>query len=187
MKFGMRKPSIKKSFKARTTGKLKRRAKKAINPFYGKKGMGLINNPQKAIYNKVYRKTTFEVSDLLKTKKRPSGKRKQSRNRKNVVTSARVNGLGHEKTYSPMTWKICGIVMKVLSIVVAVVLGLPGLFAGIIPLLIVAIILTVLFWKIGTMWIGNSAEPDPFIPQDTKPTEEALSGKMKTDMSQFLE
>lgn len=37
MKFGIRKPSIKKSFKARTTGKIKRKAKKVINPFYGKK------------------------------------------------------------------------------------------------------------------------------------------------------
>lgn len=160
MKFGMRKPSIKKSFKARTTGKLKRRAKKAINPFYGKKGMGLINNPKKAIYNKVYRKTTFGVSDLLKTKKRPSGKRKQTHNRKNVVTSARVNGPGHEKTYSPRTWKICGIVMKVLSIVVAIILGLPGLFAGMIPLLIVSIILVIIFWKVGSAWIEKSSEAE---------------------------
>lgn len=37
MKFGMRKPSIKKSFKARTTSKYKRAFKKSVNPFYGKK------------------------------------------------------------------------------------------------------------------------------------------------------
>ncbi|WP_242979682.1 hypothetical protein [Clostridium perfringens] len=40
MKFGVRKPSIKKSFKARTTGRAKRIIKKSINPTYGKKGMG---------------------------------------------------------------------------------------------------------------------------------------------------
>ena len=34
MKFGFRKPSIKKSIKARTTGKIKRKMKKAFNPFY---------------------------------------------------------------------------------------------------------------------------------------------------------
>lgn len=66
MKFGMRKPSIKKSLKARTTGKLKRSAKKAIIPGYGKKGMGWIKNPKKAVYNKVYKKTSFSIFDLLK-------------------------------------------------------------------------------------------------------------------------
>ena len=40
MKFGFRKPNIKKSIKAKTTGKLKRKAKSAVNPLYGKKGMG---------------------------------------------------------------------------------------------------------------------------------------------------
>lgn len=66
MKFGLRKPSIKKSFKARTTGKLKRRAKKTIIPFYGKKGMGWFKNPKRALYNKFYKKTTFSFWDLFK-------------------------------------------------------------------------------------------------------------------------
>jgi len=39
MRFGMRKPSIKRSIKARTTGKVKRAVKKAVIPGYGKKGM----------------------------------------------------------------------------------------------------------------------------------------------------
>lgn len=66
MKFGMRKPSIKKSVKARTTGKAKRKVKKALIPGYGKKGMGYIKNPKKAVYNKVYKKTTFSFWDLFK-------------------------------------------------------------------------------------------------------------------------
>lgn len=66
MKFGMRKPSIKKSFKARTTGRAKRKVKKALIPGYGKKGMGYIKNPKKAVYNKVYKKTTFSFWDLFK-------------------------------------------------------------------------------------------------------------------------
>ncbi len=66
MKFGMRKPSLAKSFKARTTGKLKRKVKSSINPLYGKKGMGWINDPKKAIYNKVYKKTSFSFFDLFK-------------------------------------------------------------------------------------------------------------------------
>ena len=65
MKVGMRKPSLKKSFKARTTGKLNRSVKSAINPLYGKKGMGILH-PKKAIYNKVYNKTTVSLFDLIK-------------------------------------------------------------------------------------------------------------------------
>lgn len=66
MKFGMRTPSLKKSLKARTTGKIKRSVKKAVIPGYGKKGMGWIKNPKKAAYNKVYNKTTFSIWDLFK-------------------------------------------------------------------------------------------------------------------------
>lgn len=66
MKIGYRKPSLKKSMKARTTGKLKRKAKGAINPLYGKKGMGVINNPKKAVYNKVYKKTTADPLKSIK-------------------------------------------------------------------------------------------------------------------------
>lgn len=66
MKFGMRKPSITKSLKARTTAKYKRKVKKALISGYGKKGMGWIKNPKKAAYNKVYKKTTFSIWDLFK-------------------------------------------------------------------------------------------------------------------------
>ena len=66
MKIGFRTPSIKKSLRARTTGKLKRKIKKTINPFYGKKGMGYVKSPKKAIKNKVYHKITFGVGDLLR-------------------------------------------------------------------------------------------------------------------------
>lgn len=58
MKIGIRKPNLKKRLKARTTGKIKRKIKKSVNPLYGKKGMGLIKNPKKAMYNKVYNKTS---------------------------------------------------------------------------------------------------------------------------------
>lgn len=66
VKVGFRKPSIKKSLKARTTGKYKRRVKKAINPFYGKKGVGFIKNPRRSIKNKIYRKTTFGLRDVFR-------------------------------------------------------------------------------------------------------------------------
>ncbi len=68
MKVGVRKPSIKKSIKARTTGKAKRAVKSAVNPLYGKKGMGWINHPKKADYNKVYSKTSVGVKDIAKAR-----------------------------------------------------------------------------------------------------------------------
>lgn len=66
MKFGFRTPSLSKSLKARTTGKAKRAFKKAVIPYYGEKGTGMIKDPKKSIYNSVYNKTTRGVSDLTK-------------------------------------------------------------------------------------------------------------------------
>ena len=77
MKIGMRKPSLTRSLKARTTSKWKRQAKKAIIPGYGKKGMGWVKNPKKAMYNKVYHKTTFGLSDLFKSSKERAKNNKQ--------------------------------------------------------------------------------------------------------------
>ena len=65
MKIGFRTPSLKRMMRARTTGRVKRIMKKSINPFYGKKGVGLITNPKKSLYNKVYRKTSFGIRDIL--------------------------------------------------------------------------------------------------------------------------
>lgn len=65
MNIGIRKPSMKKSIKARTTGKLKRKIKSEIFPWYGKKGVGMITNPKKALYNRKYNKTTISLKDFL--------------------------------------------------------------------------------------------------------------------------
>ena len=66
MKAGMRKPSLKRSISARTSGRWKRQVNKALLPGYGMKGMGCVKNPRKAAYNKVYKKTTFSLWDLFK-------------------------------------------------------------------------------------------------------------------------
>lgn len=66
MNFGMRKPNLKKVIKAKTTGAIKRKAKEAVNPLYGKKGMGFVKDPKKSVKNKVYKKTTFSFWDLFK-------------------------------------------------------------------------------------------------------------------------
>ncbi len=82
MKFGFRKPSLKSSISARTTGKFKRAVKRALIPGYGKKDMGWLHDPKKAMYNAVYRRTTFGLSDvvgaLFKPKSRHSTRRTSS-------------------------------------------------------------------------------------------------------------
>lgn len=62
----LRTPSPKKSFKAKTTGKIKRSAKKSI-PGYGQKGMGWAKDPKRAAYNHVYKKTTVGMADAGKS------------------------------------------------------------------------------------------------------------------------
>lgn len=66
MKVGFRKPSIKKSLKARTTGALKRKAKSAVNPLYGKKGVGLVTDPKRSVENHIYKKTTVDPFEKLR-------------------------------------------------------------------------------------------------------------------------
>ena len=63
MKFGMRKPSLKKSIAARTS--LKRQVKNSLG-LRAKLGMGWITNPKKAAYNRVYNRTTFSLAGLLR-------------------------------------------------------------------------------------------------------------------------
>ena len=72
MKYGVRKPSLKKSISARTTGRAKRAVKKAVIPGYGAKGRGWVTHPKKAAYNKVYKKTTFSIFDIFKLFKQKS-------------------------------------------------------------------------------------------------------------------
>lgn len=66
MKYGFRIPSLRRSISAMTTGRAKRAIKRAIIPGYGRKGMGLLTNPRKSIYNRIYRRTTFGLGDILK-------------------------------------------------------------------------------------------------------------------------
>lgn len=66
MKFGARKPNIKKSVRAKTTGSVKREIKSSVNPIYGQKGTGFAKNPKKAIDNSIYHKTTFDTLKPVK-------------------------------------------------------------------------------------------------------------------------
>ncbi|CAG7914226.1 hypothetical protein [Mammaliicoccus sciuri] len=66
MKFSVRKPSVKKVFKSKTTGSVKRKVKSSINPTYGTKGSGYVMSPKKAINNKIYKKSTKSFWSFFK-------------------------------------------------------------------------------------------------------------------------
>lgn len=62
-KVRLRKPSITKSFAARTS------AKRVIRHSLGlkaPKGFGWFTNPKRALYNRVYYRTSFSLWDVLK-------------------------------------------------------------------------------------------------------------------------
>ncbi|WP_019123581.1 hypothetical protein [Brevibacillus massiliensis] len=63
MKFGMRKPSLKKHISARTS--LKRQVVHRAG-LKMPRGWGWLRNPKRYVYNKVYNRTTFDVFSLIK-------------------------------------------------------------------------------------------------------------------------
>lgn len=63
MKFGPRKPSLKKRISARTS--LKRQVVHRAG-LKMPRGYGWVRNPKKYVYNKVYNKTSFDIFKVLK-------------------------------------------------------------------------------------------------------------------------
>lgn len=118
----MRTPSLKKSLKARTTSKWKRQAKKAIIPGYGKKGVGWIKNPKKAMYNKVYHKTTFGLSDLFKPSKNRRKKKVANNKQQSILAS------NSKKKHTPKEHKEAGLVFMVLGAIFLFLFPPLGLF-----------------------------------------------------------
>jgi len=63
MKFGMRKPSLKKMVAARTsTARFVRHSLDLKAP----RGWGWLTNPKKALYNRVYTRTSFSIWGVLR-------------------------------------------------------------------------------------------------------------------------
>lgn len=63
MKYGMRKPSLRKSMAARTS--TKRIVKNALG-LKAPRGYGWLTNPKRAAYNRAYNRTTFSFWSLLR-------------------------------------------------------------------------------------------------------------------------
>lgn len=74
VKVGLRKPSLKKSIKARTTAKMKRNVKGKVMPWYGKRGIGWLH-PVRKVKGSIYQRTTFSLGDIFKAMQAPKGGR----------------------------------------------------------------------------------------------------------------
>ena len=61
----VRKPSLKKSIAASTTGKYKRTIKRKLIPGYGKKGTGIYKDPAKHFYNKAYSHSSIDSRKII--------------------------------------------------------------------------------------------------------------------------
>ncbi|ADL68531.1 hypothetical protein V6B95_13315 [Thermoanaerobacterium saccharolyticum] len=64
MKYGIRKPSLKKSIAARTSVKRFIRHNLGIK---APRGYGWLTNPKKAAYNRIYNRTSISLFKLLKS------------------------------------------------------------------------------------------------------------------------
>lgn len=93
VKVGLRKPNLKTSLKARTTGRAKRAVRRAIISGYGKKGMGWIKNPKKAAYNAVYSRTTVGVGDVARAVAKSGARSSASRTSSITVSSHEITPL----------------------------------------------------------------------------------------------
>src|SRR5699024_6537872 len=128
MKIGIRKPNVKKRIRSRTTGKAKRTIKKSVNPLYGKKGVGLIRDPKRSVYNKVYNKTSVGVLQAKKERKKSA----QKTNRNEQVITKDID------QYSNISSKTTGLGCFSISLLILSFLA-PPLLVITIPLTIYSI------------------------------------------------
>lgn len=63
MKWGLRKPSLRRMISARTSPA--RFVRHSLG-FKAPRGFGWLTNPRRALYNRIYSRTTFSFADLLR-------------------------------------------------------------------------------------------------------------------------
>lgn len=140
----MRRSSLKSSIKARTTGKWKRQVKRALIPGYGKKGMGWLH-PKKALYNRVYSRTTFGVGDVTRVASAAVSPPKNPKKSTKSATGKETVMFGRKKEVAPdpvQTIAAKGKNRRVAALL-AMFLGIIGahkFYLG--------------YWKVGLAYIG---------------------------------
>lgn len=156
MKYGIRKPSVKRSISARTTGKVNRAIKKSVNPLYGKSGIGMIRDPKKSLYNKIYSKTTFGLSDIhaLPSCGKSSSSIPDSGSFLQDVPS-------RVPPHSSKLYRVCGNIAIVFSII-ALLLGIPSLFVSLFSVVIVLVGLFLLYLGVKYKRISKNIDNGKF-------------------------
>jgi len=124
MKFGFRMPSLKKRIAARTSFKRVIRHSMGIK---APRGMGFLTNPKKALYNKVYNKTTFGLGSAFKYK-----------------SSNKIPSVNSSATSKPTPSKKGS--LKSLGIVVLIIF-LISLKLAAIPIVLIGAICYYVWWK----------------------------------------
>lgn len=144
MKFGFRVPSLKKRIAARTS--LKRFARHSLG-LKAPRGLGIITNPKKTLYNKVYRKTTFGIEDIFKSG-HSSNTTSSDSMKSNEQVAESLQPVSYSDPYSfsprsfialvhsssgsnPDTWPITTIMLGVLLLAVNPILGVLSVGAGV--------------------------------------------------------
>lgn len=91
MKFGLRTPSLKRRIAARTSWKRVVRHSMGLK---APRGMGMLTNPKRALYNKVYNKTSFSIDDLAR-KGRSHSSTPSSNNNEELRPGIEINNTGN--------------------------------------------------------------------------------------------
>jgi len=70
MRWGLRRPSLRRRIAARTSWK--RFVRHSLG-WKAPRGWGWLTNPRRALYGRIYRRTTFGIDDLFRARRRRSG------------------------------------------------------------------------------------------------------------------
>lgn len=128
----IRKPSIRKSVSSRTTARATRTIRKLSNPTYGMKGTGYVKDPGKAVYNKIYNKTSYGVRDLMQTRSSSShgagSSRSQSQSETHIVANSNIDNRAQNHPSAIASLRKQGIKKMFLGIFLLIV-ALPCIFA----------------------------------------------------------
>lgn len=146
MKFGLRTPSLKKSVSARTTGRLTRSVKRAVLPGYGKKRVGLLTNPKKSIYNKVYNKTSIGAGDLVDAVTPKGSKPKQG---PSAPTSQPSENTPAKKGYLSLIIAAVFVLLGIIALISGTFVG----FFGMLGLVLLGMVLLLIGAIIAVAWI----------------------------------
>ncbi len=140
MKFGFRTPSLKRRIAARTS--LKRYVRHSMG-LKMPRGYGFVTNPKKALYNKVYRKTTFGIEDIARTDPKSSQNKSQIQQQTTssyVPTSydqpfsirphSFIQMINEKDSFGKDGWATVLIIGGIIFVIPNPILGIPLLFGG---------------------------------------------------------